>query len=165
VPVFEPADLTNLNNYNIYLKMSIDGVTSNPFSAKTILPEFKETNIVEKIINQSRSKYSRHRDEVEKEIEEITTTPKLPEEILGSTATENRMPRKEDQETREEPKNIQTSPKPDNLPDELRNAKETEDYNLNKWYYLTRTGFKKVTGQEIDDSVTTASSKTAKKEN
>jgi hypothetical protein len=165
VPVFEPADLTNLNNYNIYLKMSIDGVTSNPFSAKTILPEFKETNIVEKIINQSRSKYSRHRDEVEKEIEESTAPPKLPEEILEPKAGENRTLQKEAQETREEPQNIQTSSKPDNLPDELRNVKEIEDYNLNKWYYLTRTGFKKATGQEIDDSVTTANGKTAKKEN
>jgi len=160
VPVFEPSDLTNLSNYNIYLKMSIDGVTSAPFSAKTVLPEFKKTNIVEKIINQSRSKYSRPRDEVEKEIEESTAAPKLPEEVLGPKTDESQTPQKKAQETetREKDENIQTSTKPSNLPEELSNVREIEDYNLNKWYYLTRTGFKKVTGQKIDDETTATAS-------
>jgi hypothetical protein len=37
-PKFEPLDLMNLANYDIYLKLMIDGTPSQPFSATTILP-------------------------------------------------------------------------------------------------------------------------------
>lgn len=47
VPVFDPEDLSNLNNYNIYLKMSIDGITSTPFSAQTLLPTYEPHNLVD----------------------------------------------------------------------------------------------------------------------
>ncbi len=38
-PDFEPVDLIRLPNYNIYLKLMIDGAPSRPFSAKTIAVE------------------------------------------------------------------------------------------------------------------------------
>ena len=37
-PVFERADLLNLPNHEIYLKLMIDGAPSKPFSATTLLP-------------------------------------------------------------------------------------------------------------------------------
>ena len=37
-PVFNQDDLVNLPAYNIYLKLMIDGQTSPPFSAETLLP-------------------------------------------------------------------------------------------------------------------------------
>lgn len=37
-PVFQPVDLLNLPNHNIYLKLMIDGAPSVPFSAKTLPP-------------------------------------------------------------------------------------------------------------------------------
>ena len=37
-PVFDESDLINLPNFHIYLKLMIDGVTSKPFSAITLLP-------------------------------------------------------------------------------------------------------------------------------
>src|SRR5437867_1594879 len=36
LPEFSAMDLINLPNYNIYLKLMIDGVMSRPFSAETI---------------------------------------------------------------------------------------------------------------------------------
>lgn len=69
-PEFTAQDLVNLPNYNIYLKLMIDGVTSRPFSATT-LPPIKidlSKGVKEKIIESSRKLYTRSRVEVENEI-------------------------------------------------------------------------------------------------
>lgn len=64
-PVFDANDLVNLDNYHIYLKMSIDGVTRPAFSSKT-LPPFKGANDNrERIIETSRERYTKSRAEVE----------------------------------------------------------------------------------------------------
>ena len=42
--LFEAIDLVNLDNYHIYVKMSIDGVTSPAFSAVT-LPRFSTVTL------------------------------------------------------------------------------------------------------------------------
>ncbi len=62
-------DLCNLPKYHICVKMMIDGVTSNPFIAKTLppLPE-PEVFYLDEIIENSRKKYSQKREEVEAEI-------------------------------------------------------------------------------------------------
>ena len=69
-PEFTALDLVNLPNYNIYVKLMIDGVTSRPFSATT-LPPIKidlSKGVKEKIIESSRKLYTRPRKEVEDEI-------------------------------------------------------------------------------------------------
>jgi len=69
-PEFTAQDLVNLPNYNIYLKLMIDGVTSRPFSATT-LPPIKidlAKGVKEKIIESSRRLYTRSKTEVENEI-------------------------------------------------------------------------------------------------
>lgn len=38
-PAFKTVDLLNLENYNIYLRLMIDGMPSKPFSATTLRPE------------------------------------------------------------------------------------------------------------------------------
>jgi hypothetical protein len=43
-PTFKPSDFTNLANYNIYLKMMIDGQISPPFSAVTLPPDNSSDN-------------------------------------------------------------------------------------------------------------------------
>lgn len=67
---FQAADLENIGKHQIYLKLAIDGVTSRPFSAKTILPQvsqgFKSNK--ENIIKTSRQKYGLHREIVEAKI-------------------------------------------------------------------------------------------------
>jgi CxxC-x17-CxxC domain-containing protein len=73
-PEFAPQDFVNLPNYTIYLKLMVDGVTSRPFSART-LPPFKvnsSSNLVAHIIESSRKRYARPSWAVEKEIQEWT---------------------------------------------------------------------------------------------
>ncbi len=68
-PEFTIQDLVNLDNYCIYLKMMIDGVSCRPFSAKTLPPmDEGETNQREKIIKVSRERYANPRKEVEDRI-------------------------------------------------------------------------------------------------
>lgn len=64
-PVFEQNDLVNLDKYNIYIKLLIDGVSSPAFSARTLPPIDVLTGNVEKVIELSRQKYAKTRDEVE----------------------------------------------------------------------------------------------------
>ena len=69
-PEFTPQDIVNLPNYKIYLKLMIDGVTSRPFSAKTLPPMIKSGNkeIEEEVIKSSRVLYCRSKEVVEREI-------------------------------------------------------------------------------------------------
>ncbi|MDI6883378.1 MAG: type IV secretion system DNA-binding domain-containing protein [Patescibacteria group bacterium] len=82
-PEFTVQDLVNLPNFNIYLKLMIDGITSRPFSAQTLppVPKEKTKSQREKIIKFSRERYSNPRVEVEERIArwsgvlEFPTTP------------------------------------------------------------------------------------------
>jgi len=66
-PEFNEADLINLPNYHVYLKLMIDGVMSRPFSAVTLPPPEYGESFKEEIIALSRRRYGRPREEVEKE--------------------------------------------------------------------------------------------------
>jgi len=80
-PVFEANDLVNLDNYHIYVKMSIDGVTCPAFSATTLPRSATKFSYTQKIIDSSRQQYSRQREHVEEQIEKLVDMPKV-EEIL-----------------------------------------------------------------------------------
>jgi len=67
-PVFKEIDLINLPNYHIYLKLMVNGKTSQPFSATTLPPPERKTSYKKEIIELSRLKYARPRKDVEKEI-------------------------------------------------------------------------------------------------
>jgi type IV secretory pathway TraG/TraD family ATPase VirD4 len=67
-PIFDETDLINLPNHHIYLKLMIDGQTSQPFSANTLPLVAKTESHKQKIIETSREKYARPRTQVEKEI-------------------------------------------------------------------------------------------------
>lgn len=69
-PEFTPQDIVNLPNYKIYLKLMIDGITSRPFSAKTLPPMVKsgDKQIEEEVIKNSRELYCRPKDVIENEI-------------------------------------------------------------------------------------------------
>lgn len=67
-PPFESNDIINLDRQQIYLKMTIDGQTSAPFSAKTLtIPDIDRGN-AEKLIQLSRERYGRPRKKVEESI-------------------------------------------------------------------------------------------------
>ncbi|TSC90795.1 MAG: hypothetical protein G01um10142_229 [Parcubacteria group bacterium Gr01-1014_2] len=79
-PELIAIDMVNLPNYNIYLKLLVDGVSSRPFSALTLppIPLEKESGIKEKIIETSRSEFGTSREVVEKMIEKWAVEIKLP---------------------------------------------------------------------------------------
>ena len=67
-PVFTEQDLLNVDNYNCYLKLLINGATAPAFSMKTYAPEKGDAEIIDVIKEISRTKYGRPREEVEAEI-------------------------------------------------------------------------------------------------
>ncbi len=68
-PEFAIRDLVNLENYNIYLKLMIDGVSSRPFSATTLPPmDMDIANQRDKIIKVSRERYANSLKDVEERI-------------------------------------------------------------------------------------------------
>src|SRR3990167_6284281 len=69
-PEFTPQDIVNLPNYKVYIKLMIDGVTSRPFSARTLPAMIKsgDKKIEEEVIQSSRALYCRPREVVEREI-------------------------------------------------------------------------------------------------
>lgn len=62
-PVFNEADLTNLPNHHIYLKLMIDGVTSQPFSAVTLPEPEVGKSFKGEIIEESKKRYASRRKE------------------------------------------------------------------------------------------------------
>ncbi|MBI2065665.1 MAG: type IV secretion system DNA-binding domain-containing protein [Candidatus Zambryskibacteria bacterium] len=68
-PTFIAEDLVNLGLRQIYIKLMIDSVTSQPFSASTLPPiELPEVSYVDEIITNSRKTFAKARAEVEKSI-------------------------------------------------------------------------------------------------
>lgn len=68
-PTFTAIDIVNLGFVQIYLRLMIDGIGSQPFSARTLPPIKKEsTNYVQEIIEASRKQFARPRDEVETQV-------------------------------------------------------------------------------------------------
>ncbi len=67
-PRFMPEDIINLPKYNIYLKLLIDGVTSQPFSAITLPPISQTTHSTDKVIKVSRERYANPRADIEEKI-------------------------------------------------------------------------------------------------
>ena len=104
-PTFSEEDLVNLPKYEMYLRLMIDGITSNPFSAKGLPPlrSDEKTGNIEKIIEFSREKYSSPRALVE-------------ERIMKWHESEEEDREKEAKEKKDFPKktgqNFQTVPRP-----------------------------------------------------
>ena len=67
-PVFDSNDLVNLDKYNIYIKLLVNGTSAPAFSAKTLPPVERPEDITEKIVNLSHQKYSAPRAYVEEQI-------------------------------------------------------------------------------------------------
>lgn len=67
-PIFTQNDIVNLPKYQIYLKLMIDGVASQAFSASTLPPSWEKQENKDKIINVSRDRYARDKAVVEEKI-------------------------------------------------------------------------------------------------
>lgn len=67
-PVFTETDIVNLDKYHIYLKLAIEGVTGDAFSARTIPLPTETTPYKAQIVEQTRNLYAQPREAVEAEI-------------------------------------------------------------------------------------------------
>lgn len=67
-PVFTPEDLVNLAKYQMYLKLMVDGVATQPFSANTLPPIANRTASEEKVVQVSRERYSEPRQSIEQKV-------------------------------------------------------------------------------------------------
>ncbi len=68
-PIFTMEDIVNLGKYQIYLKLMIDGVASQPFSATTLPPvPIPEISWRDKVVEMSRQNFTKPKAEVEKAI-------------------------------------------------------------------------------------------------
>lgn len=67
-PVFLEEDIVNLAKFNIILKLMINGVASQPFSAFSLGPLAGPTASAEKVIRVSRERYAKRREIIEEKI-------------------------------------------------------------------------------------------------
>ncbi len=76
-PRFLPEDLVNLKKYDVYMKLMIDGATSQPFSASTLLPIEQRTDLAGalyrtdssgKVLKVSRERYASPREKIEEKV-------------------------------------------------------------------------------------------------
>ncbi len=100
-PYFEAQDLVNLGFVQIYLKLMIDGISSQPFSARTLPPIDKPIVSFKKaILDNSRAMFARPRAEVEANVRDWhddghsvkknpTTTAPMPTPKSATTITPN----------------------------------------------------------------------------
>lgn len=79
-PTFTQEDLVNLSKFEVYLKLMIDGVTSEGFSARTLPPVAigEGTSVRDKVIKVTRERYAKPREIIEDKI--IRWTENLSEE-------------------------------------------------------------------------------------
>ncbi len=99
-PVFTETDLVNLTKYDIYLKLMIDGVASEPFSATGLPPVTNPDNLEETIIGVSRERYAKKREIVE---EKISRWSGADQQARPAPAEERREPRWRDDRHEREP--------------------------------------------------------------
>jgi len=102
-PNILPEDLVNLPKYQFYLKLMIDGVSSEPFSAKGLPPVYSESlGNEEKVIRASRERYAKPKDMVEDKIRRWSLGGKEASYALASakmgkaTEAEGGAPRREE---------------------------------------------------------------------
>ena len=67
-PLFNANDISNIQNYNAYIKILVDGQPQKPFNIKTLPPEKGRPEVGEYLKEMSARKYGRPRQEVEDEI-------------------------------------------------------------------------------------------------
>jgi hypothetical protein len=154
IPVFEETDLINLDKYHIYVKMSIDGVTTIPFSATNVPPYTETTNNHDKVVEQSRQKYGQPRELVEENIRKnnVSAVEKLLQEKQGDSA-----PKTAEQAPPMQPTPTQTTPKPQTTESSQTPAEkpagfqEVTDTTGQKFYVLYREEEKKKEKKETPE--------------
>jgi len=87
LPTFEQTDLVNLPNYNAYIRLMIDGVTSKPFSMRCLRPSGVRYDNREKVLRVSRERFGRPKEVVEEKISRWSgAMTQANEEVAGAQA-------------------------------------------------------------------------------
>ncbi|MBI4085023.1 MAG: DUF87 domain-containing protein [Candidatus Liptonbacteria bacterium] len=73
-PVFDKNDLINIDNFNAYAKILINGETAKPFNLQTLPPERGNRELIEQLKEKSRQEYGADRQETEDSIYERLRT-------------------------------------------------------------------------------------------
>jgi energy-coupling factor transporter ATP-binding protein EcfA2 len=93
MPQFTAEDLVNLGIFQTYLKLMIDGISSQPFSATTLPPISKpESSSMQSVIEMSRKQFAHSRAEVEKAIDDWMAPIKAPQKANGSVTNKATTP-------------------------------------------------------------------------
>lgn len=87
-PRLLPEDLVNLTKFEIYLKLMIDGVTSEPFSAKGMAPISQRQGSIDKVVRVSRERYTEPRAVIEEKVLRWTGAAQLTPEALATMPLE-----------------------------------------------------------------------------
>jgi len=97
-PVFYEEDLVNLPKYEMYMKLMIDGIASNPFSARGLPPLVieEEAGYGEKAIKVSRERYAKAREVVEDKIKRWHISDKEKEAMKNNNLPEQIDKKRED---------------------------------------------------------------------
>jgi len=101
LPAFMQSDLVNLGKYNIAIKLMIDGIASNAFSALTLPPFVQpEESHRDKVIKVSSERYGKDRSVIEEKIMKwsIASQEQGGESARGSAPVENKSFQKEQPE-------------------------------------------------------------------
>ena len=132
-PDFLANDFVNLPNYQIYVKLMIDGMTSKPFSASTLPPPpLPAVSMFDTILQVSREKYALPRADVDKKIAtEYYSEEKLADSLVKrksevplGDALKRGQEREPKQFIRHEPKNSDEKIDVGGLKDIIRKALE-----------------------------------------
>jgi len=67
-PVFDKSDLINIDNFNAYVKILVNGETTKPFNMQTLPPERGNRELIDQLKERSRQKYGADRQETEDSI-------------------------------------------------------------------------------------------------
>jgi len=140
-PVFTMEDIVNLGLYQVYLKLMIDGVASQPFSAVTLplIPK-PEISFRNQVVEASRKSFTNSKVEVEKAIADWhileQKEAKAPTKVtIGSTVNKSQAVRESAEIKKIEPK-IEAKPKENQLAKALEEAVKQKNESRIKNYEL-----------------------------
>lgn len=114
-PIFSAEDLVSLEAHSMYVKLAIDGMTSKPFSAKSLDLRYQPLNMRDTIVARSREKYGTDKQVIEAKIKkwseqkysEKGNRSLMKDGVEKSVKNESESPKREmkDESSKKEPKN------------------------------------------------------------
>jgi len=146
-PDVTAQDLINLPKYNIFIKLMIDGITTPPFSAKTLPPPEKpKVSNFQKILLVSRERYGTKRKIIEEKIERWTK-PYMEAMPQREAMTKEKEERKEGGISLEKLKEVEPVPIAGKKVEKIKKKREKPKIDLEK----LRESLRKLVGKEKNE--------------